>query len=302
MTPESSATDRPVDRLSRDSRLDAIADVVQPIVQGALDATGGESSVVSDLLHGRWLGHALHPIITDIPIGAWSITAALDVLAGFGVGDLEPGADAALAIGIAGSLAAAVTGFAEWSDTAGEPRRLGTAHAVLNSGALACYVVSFALRRSSRRRSGVITGFLGYALTGAAAYLGGELAFGHALGVKHTSEAIKPDASFHQVCAADAIAQGETRPAFDDDIAVLLTRSEERISVVSGICTHRGAPLRDGTLVNSCVRCPWHGSQFDLHDGTVVAGPATFDLQRFDARIHDGQIEIRPAFNAERSS
>jgi nitrite reductase/ring-hydroxylating ferredoxin subunit/uncharacterized membrane protein len=296
VNPEISATDRPVDRLSRDHRLDAIADAIQPIVQRAVDATGGASSPVSDMLHGRWLGHALHPLVTDIPIGAWSLTAAFDVLAAFGNHDLEDSADTALAIGIVGSLAAAATGFAEWSDTAGEPRRLGAAHAVLNSSALACYVVSLALRRSGRRGAGAVTGFLGYALTGAAAYLGGELAFGLGLGVKHTAEAIIPKASFEPVCAADAVADGETRPAFAGEIALLLTRSGETVSAVSGICPHRGAPLREGSIVHSCVRCPWHGSEFDLSDGTVVAGPATFDLQRFDARIENEQITVRPAF------
>jgi nitrite reductase/ring-hydroxylating ferredoxin subunit/uncharacterized membrane protein len=296
VNPEISATDRPIDRVSRDSRLDAIADAVQPIVQGALEATGGASSPISDLLHGRWLGHALHPLVTDIPIGAWSLTAAFDVLTAFGQHDLEPGADMALAIGIAGSVAAAATGFAEWSDTVDEPRRLGAAHAILNSSALACYAVSLALRRAGRRSAGIVTGFLGYALTGAAAYLGGELAFGHGLGVKHTAEAITPKASFEPVCAADALADGETRPAFAGEIALLLTRSGETVSAISGICTHRGAPLRDGSLEEPCVRCPWHGSLFDLHDGTVLAGPATFDLQRFDARIEEEQITIRPAF------
>ena len=296
MNPEISATDRPIDRLSRDPRLDTIADAIQPIVQGAVEATGGESSLISDLLHGRFLGHALHPVVTDIPIGAWSVTAAFDVLAAFGYHDLEPGADAALAIGIAGSLASALTGWAEWSDTAGEPRRLGAAHAVLNGSALLCYATSFALRRGKRRTAGVVTGLLGYALTGAAAYLGGELAFGHGLGMKHTAEAITPKATFEPVCPANEVADGQTRPAFAGEIALILTRSGDSVSAISGICTHRGAPLRDGTIVDSCVKCPWHGSLFDLHDGTVVAGPATFDLQQFDARIEDENITVRPAF------
>ena len=296
MTPEHSGTDRPIDRLSRDPRLDAIADVLQPIVQRAVNATGGSNSFVSDLLHGRFLGHALHPLVTDIPIGAWSMTAAFDALAAFGVRDLEAGADAALIIGIAGAAAAGITGYAEWSDTDGEPRRLGAAHAVLNSSALLSYIVSFALRRGGQRPAGVAIGMLGYALVGAAAYLGGELAFGLAIGVKHTAEAVKPEADFRRVCAADDIADGQTRPAFAGDDAVLLTRSAGDVSCVSGICTHRGAPLRDGNIVDGCVRCPWHGSLFALHDGTVKAGPATFDLQRFEARMEDSEIAVRPAF------
>lgn len=293
MNPEISATNRPVDRVARSPFLDRLSDVVQPAVNRLLARPEHGTFAINDFLHGRWLGHALHPIATDIPIGAWSMTAAFDALALAGKRDLEPGADVALVVGIAGAIAAALTGFAEWSDTRDEPRRLGMAHAALNSSALACYVASSVLRRTGRRNAGIALAFAGLGMTSTAAYLGGELAFGYALGVKHTAEPIDPPDDFAPVCDASALADGETRPAYFNDVPVLLSRRGDRVTAVAATCTHRGAPLREASMADDCVTCPWHGSTFDVLDGTVREGPATFGLARFDARLREDTIELR---------
>jgi nitrite reductase/ring-hydroxylating ferredoxin subunit len=60
------------------------------------------------------------------------------------------------------------------------------------------------------------------------------------------------------------------------------------------VCTHRGAPLADGKIEDGCVRCPWHGSRFDLADGAVVEGPATFPLAHFETKRSKGGIAVRP--------
>ena len=39
--------------------------------------------------------------------------------------------------------------------------------------------------------------------------------------------------------------------------------------------------------------CPWHGSCFDLRDGSVARGPAVFPLPAYDTRIEGGQVEVR---------
>lgn len=296
MNPEFSANDRLIDRIARYPALGTLAEAIAPVVRGALDGEGAVETPIKDALHGTWLGHSLHPIVTDIPVGAWSALAVLDVLELSGRREFAPGADAALVIGLAGAVASAITGWAEWSDTKDEPQRLGMAHALLNGVAVTCYLGSFALRRGGARRTGIAGAFLGYAFTSAAAYLGGELAYSYQLGVKHTVVPLEPPAQFTDLCATDAVADGATRTLEFAGVPLLVTRRGNALSAVSAVCTHRGAPLADGTIAGDCVACPWHGSRFDLATGAVVEGPATFPLARFDVRDKNGRIEARRAF------
>ena len=58
--------------------LDDIAKPVEKAVEKAFPGEGGRA--VKDALHGRWLGHPLHPVFTDIPIGAWMMAQVFDAL------------------------------------------------------------------------------------------------------------------------------------------------------------------------------------------------------------------------------
>jgi nitrite reductase/ring-hydroxylating ferredoxin subunit/uncharacterized membrane protein len=294
MNPETSAANRPVDRLARDTRLDALADVVQPVVQRALDGDPLRKAI-GDLLHGTWLGHPLHPLVTDIPIGAWTVGAFADLLALGGDERAAFAGDAATAIGVAGAFASALSGWAEWSDTKDDPRRLGIAHAACNGAAVTLYLGSLALRATKRRGAATIAALLGYACVGAGGYLGGELSYGMQLGARHTAEPIDPPTGFTRVAAvADVPREGVLRADFAG-VPVLLARIGDTIHAVSAICTHRGAPLDEGTRDGTCVRCPWHDSAFSLAGGAVIEGPATFPLTAFETRVTGDTIELRLA-------
>src|SRR6266498_4467538 len=94
--------------------LDSVADRLQPAVKSLFDALGPARPGVADFLHGTWLGHPLHPVLTDIPIGAWTAALALDALDAASEDDFAPGADAAIALGLAGAVGSAVTGLTDW--------------------------------------------------------------------------------------------------------------------------------------------------------------------------------------------
>ena len=142
-----------IEAIERQDWLDVVGDRLQKAVAAAFQAGGDTGRRVRDFLHGTWLGHPLHPALTDIPLGAWTTALALDA-----AGDKNKGmaraADAAIGIGIAGAVGAAVTGLADWHHTTGGDRRVGLGHAMLNTAALALYVTSFALRRSGARDAG----------------------------------------------------------------------------------------------------------------------------------------------------
>jgi len=289
LNPEISANRRPIDRLSRNAKIGQLGERVQPVVAALLAKAG---LPLQNVLHGTVLGHPLHAMVTDVPIGAWTVTAALDVCELVG-GPCNAGADAALIVGLAGAAGAIVSGWADWSDTSEDPRTLGLAHAMVNGVAVTGYIASLALRRGGRRRLGLLTALASYGAIAAGAYIGGELSFGLQLGTKHTAEPIAPPSEFTAVLDAAALTEAAPARAMLNGIPLLVSRTPDGVSAISAVCTHRGAPLADGTFADGCVTCPWHGSTFALDDGRIVNGPATFPQPRFEARINGERIEVR---------
>ncbi|TDD72086.1 DUF2231 domain-containing protein [Jiangella aurantiaca] len=134
------------------------------------------------LLHGHWLGHAVHPLLTDVPVGAWTSAALLDLS---GRRELRPAARFLVGAGLVAAVPTAVTGLAEWGRTEGAARRVGVLHAASNTAALALYSSSFAARRAGRHRLGVLLGLGGAAAAGAGGFLGGHLVIARKVGSRH---------------------------------------------------------------------------------------------------------------------
>jgi nitrite reductase/ring-hydroxylating ferredoxin subunit/uncharacterized membrane protein len=293
VNPEISSTDRFVDRLSRATFLDPLADAVQPL---ALRATSGRFARLGDLLHGRPLGHSLHVALTDVPIGAWTMAALFDALEVAGRREFAAAADFSVGAGLVGAVGAIVTGLAEWADTKDEPKRLGMAHALTNDVAFVLYAGSLALRRLGRRRAALALGFTGYGFLSLGAYFGGELSLGYQIGVRHTAPPLEPSGDFVAVLPESELGT-EPKAANLAGIPLLLSRDHlGSVHAVAATCTHRGGPLSEGTFPGGCVTCPWHAARFDLRSGAVLAGPATHPLARFETRVANGQIEARRAF------
>ena len=168
--------------------LDRLSDQIQPLVRDAFNAAGPAGREVKNILHGTWLGHPLHPALTDVPLGAWTAALALDAMESIsGRRELAAGADAAIAVGLVGAAGAAVTGLTDWSETNGRARKVGILHGLLNVGATALYTTSLILRRKQKRNAGVGFAMLGYAVSSASAYLGGHLVFSEQIGVNHAA-------------------------------------------------------------------------------------------------------------------
>lgn len=153
---------------------------------GALDraaaplAAVGEALVsrpgLARVLHGVPIGHALHPLLTDLPLGLWMSSTALDVA---GPRGSERSADRLLGLGVLAAAPTALTGLADWvvSQRGGDDqvRRTGAAHAALNLGVLALYAYSWRARRRGRRGRGVAASLAAGSLATASGYLGGHL-------------------------------------------------------------------------------------------------------------------------------
>jgi nitrite reductase/ring-hydroxylating ferredoxin subunit/uncharacterized membrane protein len=272
--------------------LEPASDVIQRAANEAL-TRGSVRKSFDTFLNGTWLGHPLHPVITDVPVGAWTVTSALDIVeAVTGNTDFAPGADAAMTIGIVGAAGSAVTGIAQWQYTVGRSRRLGLAHALLNVGALGLYVTSALLRARGARRAGMVTALAGYGIAAASAYLGGDLVYAERLGVDHTPEAKLPE-TWTATLADGDLAEGKLTRVKVDSVPVLLVRHKGHVFALDEVCSHLGGPLAEGELGDCSVTCPWHGSRFALDDGRVLNGPATFPQRSYQTRVRQGQIEVR---------
>jgi uncharacterized membrane protein len=126
-----------------------------------------------DLLHGTWLGHAVHPLMTDLPIGSWVSANILDLVGGK---QSRPAATRLMTIGVVAAVPTAVTGLAEWGVTGRREQRVGLVHAGANGVALTFYLSSLRARRNGNHGKGVLLGFAGTAVAGVSGYLGGHLA------------------------------------------------------------------------------------------------------------------------------
>jgi nitrite reductase/ring-hydroxylating ferredoxin subunit/uncharacterized membrane protein len=280
------------DIINRQNWLKPIEAVLGPVADTLFlkDTLVGQK--IRNFLHGTWLGHPLHPVITDVPLGAWTAAAALDVyeLASDDA-TLAPGADFAVGLGLVGAAGAAITGLNDWNYTSDKPRRVGALHAITNIAATACYLTSWWQRRSGCRRAGLTSGFAGYALAAVGAYLGGHLVYNERIGVNHAPEDLP--AEFVPLLKESELQEGEMFKADADGVPVLVVKRGSQIFVMAEKCSHLGGPLSEGKFDGENVTCPWHQSTFAIEDGRVVTGPSTYRQPCFEVRVRDGQVEAR---------
>jgi nitrite reductase/ring-hydroxylating ferredoxin subunit/uncharacterized membrane protein len=245
---------------------------------------------LKDLLSGAWMAHPAHPMLTDVPIGAWTSAFILDLVP---AEDARASADRLVGLGVLAAIPTAVTGLSELSDVMNrEERSVGAAHALGNVAAVAFYAASFLLRRRGRRGWGVTLSTVGAGIVTAAGFLGGHLSYRLGVGVDQTIFEKRPE-DWMPVLDDAALPEGKPMRVTVDGSEVLLYRADRRIYALGNRCSHRGGPLHKGQFQDRLVTCPWHLSTFRLEDGSVVRGPAPAPQPAFDARVNQGKIEVR---------
>jgi nitrite reductase/ring-hydroxylating ferredoxin subunit/uncharacterized membrane protein len=277
-------------RAAQNPAIDQVAEPLSKAVRGAFGAAGPVGQQTKNALHGVWLGHPLHPVFTDVPLGAWTTALALDAAANGDAG-MRRAATFAMGVGLTGALGAAVTGLTDWSETDGQSRRAGLIHGLLNITATALFATAFTLRRSDSHEGGRKCAWAGYAIALGAAYLGGDLVYGQRIGVTHADAELPEE--FTPIAGSAALADNSMMRARAGTADVLLVRQHGRVCALVHACAHLGGPLSEGTLNDGSVVCPWHGSEFALEDGRVLNGPATHNQPCLAVRERDGQIAVK---------
>jgi nitrite reductase/ring-hydroxylating ferredoxin subunit/uncharacterized membrane protein len=272
---------------------------------GALDALDGPAKTigkkvrgllppgpVKDVISGVPIGHALHPLLTDVPIGTWTSATLLDLVGGRSG---RPAARRLIGLGVLAAAPTALTGWSDWADSEvgdDEVRRIGIVHATANGSAALLYGASLLARRRGAHATGVLLGLAGAGAVAAGGWLGGDMVLAHGIGVDQTAFEEGPQ---DWTPALDASMLPADRPtaATAGDVSVVLVRRDGAIHALADRCSHRGGPLHEGELVGDCIQCPWHASRFRLADGSVEQGPSAYPQPVFEVREHDGRIEIR---------
>jgi nitrite reductase/ring-hydroxylating ferredoxin subunit/uncharacterized membrane protein len=277
-----------VERLERTEPLDGPAEAVATQVRGTIP-----KGPVKDALSGTWLGHALHPLLTDAVIGSWLSAGILDLVGG---GDSDTAARRLTAVGIVASLPTAASGLNDWADTTPADdgvRRVGAVHGALNVAALGLYTASYAARRAGRRGRGAVLGLTGLALLGVSGHLGGHLSYAQGVGVDETTFDPRPT-DWTDAGPADALASpGSVTCVTVGGVGVALVNDGGRLHGLEDRCNHRGGALHEGELRDGCLVCPRHGSAFRLGDGSVERGPAAYPQPAFEVRVQGDRLHVR---------
>lgn len=280
-----------VTRLEDAEWLDPVAKSVRKVVRKVL-----RPQWARDVLHGVPIGHPVHPLAVQVPIGAWVSAGVLDAIPG-----TEKAAGILVGVGTASVLPSALAGFTDWSQLHPQQQRVGLVHAAANVTATGLYIASLIQRARGRRNSGKVLAYLGLATVGAGGFLGGHLTYRQAAGVNHSEEIPhRFPSGWHSLAQLSDLPEGKLLKHEVAGLPLLVHREGDSVNVLSDVCSHLSGPLHEGKLKagdagtgsEPCVVCPWHRSTFSLRTGEVQAGPATSRQPRFDTRITCGIVEV----------
>jgi nitrite reductase/ring-hydroxylating ferredoxin subunit/uncharacterized membrane protein len=291
-----------VTRLEDAEWLDPVARKVRKVVKRVI-----RPKWARDVLHGVPIGHPVHPLAVQVPIGAWISAAVLDAF---------PGNDRAAAVligvGTGAAVPSAVAGFTDWTQLHPQQQRVGLVHAAANITATSLYAASLVARAQGGRGSGRALAYLGLAVVGAGGFLGGHLTYRQAAGVNHSEDIPhRFPSGWQRLGSLAELPEGKLHKIVVAEIPLLVYREAEDVRVLSDVCSHLSGPLHEGKLKGGrltggenqndgpsdgsdpCVVCPWHGSTFSLRTGEVLGGPATAKQPLFESRVSDGLVEVR---------
>jgi nitrite reductase/ring-hydroxylating ferredoxin subunit/uncharacterized membrane protein len=251
---------------------------------------------LKDFLNGTWLGHPVHSALTDIPIGTLMLTVVLDVL------NQRVAADVSLLVTALFMLAAATAGAADYVDTDGTARVRASLHSTLMVVGLVLVLVSLIIRATEPVDRAIPIGLsiVAFLVVNAGAFVGGEVVYNlgnmvsrHAFRGAGTKWIRLDLGELPDLSDLPHATPTKARAGIND---LVLVRIGTTVHALHAVCAHAGGPLPEGTVVDGCIQCPWHGSRFRLDDGQVAQGPALYDQPVYEIRAADGGgYEVRRA-------
>jgi len=259
-------------------------------------ALGSPGRLLQDFLNGSWLGHSVHPVLTDVVVGGTTMVIFLDILrVFFNVDGLEDATTWTLGLSVVAGVATIVTGLTDFKDTGtGNERNLAGLHGVINIVAVVIFFISLLQRFGGAHDAAFWVALAAYLVISVGAYIGGHVVFKYGYMVNHNAFARGRRAKeYTALMPAGELAEATPTKATFGTTALVVVRRGDVVYALKETCSHAGGPLSEGKLNGDYIECPWHASQFRLSDGAVRHGPATSRQVAYRARINAGQVEIQ---------
>lgn len=249
--------------------------------------------------------HPVHPMLVAFPIGLWVTSLIFDAIAVATNNNLLWAAGFYCVVaGCVGAALAALPGVIDLFSVVpprSSGRRRGYIHGALNVAALVLFIY-VAVRRNGPwyppEPPALWASTGGVLLVAISGWLGGTLVYRNQIGVDHRyanagkfKERILDNWS-RPVCNQAELTEGQIMLARVGHERVAVGKCADGMFAFADHCTHKGGPLSDGSLVGCTVQCPWHGSQFDIRNGRVVAGPAENQIKVFPVDVRAGEVYV----------
>ncbi|HLU98442.1 MAG TPA: Rieske 2Fe-2S domain-containing protein, partial [Thermobifida alba] len=262
----------PIRKIERYERLDRIAAFAKQLVDRAIP----EGGKARDLLHGVPLGHPAHPVLVQVPIGAWLSATLLDMVPGSGPG-LRRSAHLLVNVGLLAAVPTAVAGWVDLTRQHERQQRTGVVHALTNGAGIALFGLSSLARSRGQHPMGALLGAMGMGAVAVGGMLGGHLSYYRASGANRADYLIdRMPSDWQEIGRVEDFPEGRPTRADVGEVPLAVVRTGGQVRALVGVCAHLGGPLDQGEIVDGdCIRCPWHGSTFRAADGVVVHGLAT---------------------------
>jgi nitrite reductase/ring-hydroxylating ferredoxin subunit len=275
--------------------LSGISSWIAGAVDGFYRVLGSPGKYLQDFLNGSWLGHSLHPVLTDVVVGGSTVAVLLEILGWFGVGDLRTAIVWTLALTWISAVGTIVTGLTDYKDTAtGDERNVAGLHGLVNIVATVAFIVAFLAYLGPGGALGPVLLIGGYLVLSVGAFIGGHVVFKYGYMVNHNAFARgKRAKEFTPVLPAAELAENTPTKAMLGATTLVLVRRGDVVHALKETCSHAGGPLSQGTLSGDTIVCPWHFSAFRLSDGAVRHGPASTRQVAYRARINAEQVEVQ---------
>lgn len=277
-----------IDRLEQASSLDPAVNALSAALKKVV-----RPQALRDLLHGVPIGHSLHAVLVQVPIGTWASAAILDLVPKTG-----PAAALLIGTGLVSAVPAAAAGSTDWSEQHPEQQRVGLVHAVANWTGIGLYAASLVARKNGNYGKGKLLSYAGLTSIGLGGVLGGHMSYHQAAGanhVEHIPHVVSP--GWHDLGPLEDLPDGTAVRRMLGEAPVFVLRRGRQVRAMADNCSHLSGPLHEGEVTGdgseACVSCPWHGSVFRLSDGHVVHGPATAPQPVFEVRVVVDRVEVR---------
>lgn len=243
-------------------------------------------------------GHSIHPILVSFPIAFFMGTFITDVIfmitenpVAFQFGCYLEGA------GIFSALLAAIPGIIDYYGTVppeSSAKERATKHGLLNISMLLLFTTAIFLRQNSGINFLIILGLetVAIILLIIAGWHGGTLVTRNQIGVDHRYagagkwiEESTGEEDAIELHGLHKLKADQMKLLHVGKKRIVIAHTEKGYMAFDDRCTHRGGSLADGVMICGTVQCPWHGSQFDVKDGSVNAGPATRKIKTYEVEL-----------------